>query len=786
MRKRTNYLEKVYKKLKRELTDSTIYNLIISKEKNNIKYNPNYQRNYIWNITKAVNLIETVLINGEIPPITVIKKGKEMEVIDGRQRYETLLKFYNNEFPLKICGLQKLKELRGLYYKNLPKNLRTIFEEYKLKLIIYTADDLSITDDDLDLIKRDLFRRYNSGMTALTRSETARAKYFYDDMTIKLEHLLENDKKFYNQCSEILLPKTKRNLDNREKINLLLVAIREVIIMPYIPIIGEKTIRVGEAVFERYYSVFISSLNEKEKLEKIDEIIKILNKLYIIKEKLNSVDSSLKDNILFFKSTFWMFAILYKICSNEFYSFNINQFCHYVQKDGQKYFDTYKNITFESIERRHTYMKKYMCEELKLDINDYILSTKNNKIKIKNKRTAKLKSDENWNGIGSDRQVITTKDTLKISEIIKLIKENRFIVRPEFQRTEVKSRKKASKIIESIILGVKLPPIYVYVTRGEDGVDIFTVLDGQQRLISILKFMGEPITDEKFNYIKTYKNKYALSGLKDLVDLNGKIYEEGENSINQFKREPIENCEIDVIRIDKQANPEFDSVDMFLRLNQNPCPISVNTFEMWNSFDIVNSINKIKEIAKYNLFKQYGNKMKEEEIVTTLAYMDYKGINIENINKLFSVYMYLENKDKEDEHYEIKFSIPNKNTITNFLEDIEPDSKEEKEFLKSIEAVNYFVDKLKILSDNNEDVLIKIFNPHIDIPRMGNKKDFYVTWLILQKLDTHIIKTYRQEILKDLEQVFKQMKNMPKNRDENSFINYLKDIVNKYSKYSGK
>ena len=99
---------------------------------------------------------------------------------------------------------------------------------------------------------------------------------------------------------------------------------------------------------------------------------------------------------------------------------------------------------------------------------------------------------------------------LKITEIIKLIKNNRFIIRPEFQRTEVKSRKKASKIIESIILGVKLPPIYVYVTRGEDGLDRYTVLDGQQRLISILKFMGEPITDEKFNYIKTYKNKYAL------------------------------------------------------------------------------------------------------------------------------------------------------------------------------------------------------------------------------------------------------------------------------------
>lgn len=786
MKKRTSRLEQLYKKLKRELTDRMVYDLVISESKNNIKYNPNYQRNYIWNITKAVNLVETVLINGEIPPLTVIKKNNEIEIVDGRQRYESLLQFYKNEFPLKICGLEKLKELDGLYYKDLPENVRKIFAEYKLKMIIYTADDLSISDKDLELVRRDLFRRHNYGMTSLSRSETARAKYLYDDITMKLVELFEKDNDIYNQCIEVLLSKTKRNLDDREKRNLLLVAIREALIMPYIPIIGEKSIRVGASIFDRYYATFISNLSEKEKSEKVDEFIKIFKKLYLIKEKLNESNNQLKDNVLFFKSTYWMLAILYKIHSNEFYSFNINQFCHYIENGGQNYFDNYKNITPESIESRHAYMKKYIDEELKLDINDYICNTKNNKKSIQYKRSSKLKSDENWNGIGSNRQVMTVRDTLKMSEIIRLIKENRFIIRPEFQRTEVKSRKKASKIIESIILGVKLPPIYVYVTREEDGLDRYTVLDGQQRLISILKFMGEPITDENFNYIKTYKDRYALCGLKDFEDLNGRVYEEGENGINQFKREPIKNYEMEVIKIHRQANPEFDSVDMFLRLNQNPCPISVNTFEMWNSFDIINSINKIKEIAKYNLFKQYGNKMKEEELVTILAYMNYKGINIENLNKFFSVYMYLENKDKQGEHYEVKLSIPNKEAITNFLEDLEPDSDEESKFLNSIDSVNVFIEKLRILSENDENVLIRIFNPYIRIPRNGNKKDFYITWLILQELDTHIIRTYKESILEDLEEVFKLMKNMPKNRDEKSFINYIKNVINEYSKYTSK
>ena len=223
---------------------------------------------------------------------------------------------------------------------------------------------------------------------------------------------------------------------------------------------------------------------------------------------------------------------------------------------------------------------------------------------------------------------------------------------------------------------------------------------------------------------------------------------------------------------------------MFLRLNQNPCPISINTFEMWNSFDIVKTINKIKQIAKYKLFQQYGNKMKEEELVTTLAYMDYEEIDIDNIEKFFSIYTYVENKDKRNEHSEIKISVNNKNAITNFLEDLQPDSKEENEFIKSVDSVNNFIDKLNILSKEDDTLLIKIFNPNIKVPRQGNRKDFYITWLILQELDTHIISTYREEILKDLEELFKQMKNMPADKEVKDFIDYVKSIINEYSKYN--
>ncbi len=775
--------------MKRELNKNSVYNLIELSQKGEINYTPDYQRNYIWRVAKATNLIETILINGEIPPITVISVQGEKEIIDGRQRYETLLRFYNNKFKLVENGLQNeiLKELSGCRYKDLPINLRKIFDEYRFKIIEYTADTV-ISEEDIELVKRDLFLRNNYGLTALKKAEIARAMYLYETLTQKIEEIFIRDKDFYEKCKDVLLPDNKKDndiIEERDKINLLLVNIREMIISQYMPIIKENSVTFGANTINKYYQCFIiNGLTDKEKKEKKDEFVKIFNKLYLIKEKLKKDKNYLRDNILFFKATYWMLAILYKEYSNIFYNFNINQFCHYVEDSGKEYFDNYENWTATSIKSRYNYMKNYIEKELKLNIDEYMEEIKNEKRKRFVKRSKRPKNNEIWNKIGSEKQVATYMDSMKISEIIKLIKEERFIIRTNYQRGEVKSRKKASRIIESILLGVKLPPVYIYVNIGEDGLERYTVLDGQQRLIGILKFIGEQITDEKYKFIKTFKNKYALCGLKDFEDLNGKVYEEGENSISESKRSLINDYVLDFIRINKEGNENFNPVDMFLRLNQNPCPIGNNSFEFWNAYDnITKEIKKIKKIASYRLFKQNSTKMQEAEMVTTFAYMNYNEIDFYDINKVLSVYKSIKNKNKRDERYEIKLKIMNKEKITNYLEKINPNSKDEEEFSKSIDSVNDFIDKLNILAKEGDEQFFKIFNPYMKKPRRITKNDFYIIWLLLQEIDVHIVKTYRNELIKDMEDIFKLMKNMPENKDEKYFISYVKNIGEKYSRH---
>ena len=80
-----------------------------------------------------------------------------------------------------------------------------------------------------------------------------------------------------------------------------------------------------------------------------------------------------------------------------------------------------------------------------------------------------------------------------VEEILSDVVTNRYLVRPSYQRQEKISELKASSIIESILLGISLPPIFVY--KRSNGIK--EVVDGQQRLLSVISFVGKQYRDEK-------------------------------------------------------------------------------------------------------------------------------------------------------------------------------------------------------------------------------------------------------------------------------------------------
>lgn len=202
-----------------------------------IDYCPYFQRKYVWDTEKASYFIESILLGTEIPPIVLFDNGTKNEVIDGRQRYETIKRFVENKLSLNSKGLRSLTCFGGHYYNDLPDEIKENFKNTKIRVLQFCiVNEPALSPMQEDKIKKEIFKRYNSGIIALKSQEIERAAYIKDSLVHLLKENLEQDSDILNKCQYIFMPKTKQNLNEREKINYILSRARNVLAMRYIGI----------------------------------------------------------------------------------------------------------------------------------------------------------------------------------------------------------------------------------------------------------------------------------------------------------------------------------------------------------------------------------------------------------------------------------------------------------------------------------------------------------------------------------------------------------------------
>lgn len=142
---------------------------------------PEYQRKYRWSKEVASTLIESLFLGLPIPPIFVATNANfELEVVDGLQRLSTMLYFVgegaealakvNRTEPLELVGLQKLSQLNGYSYSDLPLGLQRYFGRQPIQVI-------SLTDKSSKEVRFDLFERLNAGAIALSPQEVRACIY---------------------------------------------------------------------------------------------------------------------------------------------------------------------------------------------------------------------------------------------------------------------------------------------------------------------------------------------------------------------------------------------------------------------------------------------------------------------------------------------------------------------------------------------------------------------------------------------------------------------------------
>lgn len=195
------------------------------------------------------------------------------------------------------------------------------------------------------------------------------------------------------------------------------------------------------------------------------------------------------------------------------------------------------------------------------------------------------------------REIRTDGYSMSIGEWISLYEKGEIDIHPEFQRIFRWTDVQKSSLIESILLGIPLP--HIFVSQRSDGV--WDVVDGLQRLSTIFQFLGI-LKDEKGKKIKPL----ILQSTKYLPSLGGMRWNDEKNSkkslpnVTQlsFKRSKLD---ISIILKESDANAKYD---LFQRLNTGGSELSPQ--EVRNCLLLM--INKkmfdwLRELSKYEPFK---------------------------------------------------------------------------------------------------------------------------------------------------------------------------------------
>jgi hypothetical protein len=202
---------------------------------------------------------------------------------------------------------------------------------------------------------------------------------------------------------------------------------------------------------------------------------------------------------------------------------------------------------------------------------------------------------------GVPRKIKSQATTPTIQSIYQDWKDGDLIISPSFQRNYVWNNKKASNLIESILLNIPLPIIFTASVEGKE-----EVIDGQQRLTAIFSFIDGHFPDgTKFKLTKNLKILGEEIGGKSFAHLE-KHYQ------TTFKKYPLFLVSISE---DSQEEVKFE---MFERLNTNIT--SLNAQELRNCLYRGAYNNLLKIMAKDKDFQYildkptYKKRMQDVEL----------------------------------------------------------------------------------------------------------------------------------------------------------------------------
>lgn len=216
---------------------------------------------------------------------------------------------------------------------------------------------------------------------------------------------------------------------------------------------------------------------------------------------------------------------------------------------------------------------------------------------------------------------------IQINDILQWYENDELELSPKYQRNSVWNEKAKSYLMDTILRGLPIPPIFM-----RQSIDVVTkrtfreIIDGQQRLRAIIEYI-----DNKYPISKTHNEKYGGMYYKDLS-------EEIQEQILEY------DIFVEII------SEKEDAViyDMFARLNTNNCVLNrqeIRNSKYWGEFKVAayNTAAEYRELLYENKIfsdKQFS-RMDDVELISILMNLFIEGIVSDtptSIDKLYAKY----------------------------------------------------------------------------------------------------------------------------------------------------
>lgn len=235
--------------------------------------------------------------------------------------------------------------------------------------------------------------------------------------------------------------------------------------------------------------------------------------------------------------------------------------------------------------------------------------------------------------LAKERTVKTQNIEYDLETLVKKIKKGIIKLNPDYQRNHRWSPETSSRLMESLILNIPIPTVYLSQDidvdeEVEDDVARYSVIDGQQRLTAIYGFMT---------------NDYALEGLDVLELLNGSFYKD----LPPFLVRRLEERTIKCLRIDSTVDPQV-KFDIFERLNSGA--VQLESQELRNAVYRGKFNDMIKSLSKNEAFmillnidvknSEEDNKVKKmQDVEYALRFFSYMRNEGEYMKKSFKQFL---------------------------------------------------------------------------------------------------------------------------------------------------